>query len=149
MCFVAVSPANVFLSPTNGETTTTTSARKYLSNWAEGGFAGNTFTGSYEEETFGTTGSIVITLNDAGDSVESYYWTHESETTGGVIVTTVAGEEVPLYGNPSAGRYKLEGEATCGTVTTLENYSTGSDPFTLTAHRCDNQSSIEISFMEW
>lgn len=135
-------------STINGETTTTTSARRYLSNWAKGGFAGNTFTGTYEEEIFGKTGSIKITMDGTGERVVSYSWTEESETTGGVIVTTIAGTDVFLPGDPDAGLYKLEGEATCGKVTTVENFATGAAPFTLTDHRCNSQSSIEISFME-
>ncbi|MFC1573453.1 hypothetical protein ACFL6M_07645, partial [Candidatus Eisenbacteria bacterium] len=132
----------------DSEPTTNTIARSYLSNWAEGGFTGNIFTGSYEEEIFGKTGSIVITLDGTGERVESYRWTEESETTGGAIFTTAEGAGVVVPGDPNTGIYKLEGEATCGAVTTLENYSDGTNPFTLTGHQCNSQSSIEIAFME-
>jgi hypothetical protein len=112
----------------------------------EGGFSGNTFSGSYNSGD-GRTQTATVTLNDTYDMVTDYSWAEVDETFSNErTVRGVSGQNIPIK-TINDWLYGINGTNACsGVSTALYFRKMESDSSTLINYNCDANSRVVIQF---
>ncbi len=147
-CIVDAHFYGTYESTRNGPVETYTDYKQFGSIKIEGGFMGNTFSGIHDDG-YGTTETVLVTLNDDHTMVTSVSWVKEYkyDDLGLYEILGFTASNIPI--NPDdENKFEIRGNSACDEFTVYDNWTSDDSYIKMTDHYCDENSLIYISFSE-
>ena len=149
-CIVGVNVEAIWQRNIEGVISNYTETTNLGSYMLEGGFSGNTFTGSIVKyET--TIQNVTITLNESNDTITNIVFTsaQDNSSTGGFVHYGFSGTNIPVTPDDEK-RFEIRGIGACNEISSLysktDNGGTASSE--LQNRSCSENSLIFVSFYE-